>query len=61
MLAYAGVDTDEVTYTQEDLGGNLPQMPFFKDKQGTMHEDTMKILKFIAQTYKKELMPQSED
>jgi len=32
MLAYTGVHFDEITYTQEDLGGNLPQMPFFKDK-----------------------------
>ena len=36
-------------------------MPFFKDKKGTMHEDSIKILKFIASTYKKELMPQNED
>jgi len=43
------------------LGGNLPQMPFFKDTMGKMHEDSMKIMKFIANSYKKELMPQNED
>lgn len=32
-------------------------MPFLKDKKGVMHEDSMKILKFLAQTYKPELMP----
>ena len=26
-----------------------------------MHEDSIKILKFIANTYRKELMPQNED
>lgn len=36
-------------------------MPFLKDKKGVMHEDSMKILKFLAQTYKPELMPQNED
>lgn len=36
-------------------------MPFFKDKKGTMHEDTIKILEFLAKTYKPDLMPQSED
>ena len=60
-MAYAGVDADEITYTQEDMGGNLPQMPFLKDKQGTMHEDTVKILEFVAKTYKPDLMPKTED
>ena len=61
LLGYLDVDHDEITYTQEDLGGNLPQMPFFKDQKGTTHEDTLKILKHLASTYKPELMPQNED
>ena len=61
LLGYLDVDHDEITYAQEDRGGNLPQMPFFKDKKGQTHEDTLKIMKHLASTYKPELMPQSED
>lgn len=49
LLSYAGIDHNETVYTQEDMGGNLPAMPFFKDKSGKSESaDTIKILRMIA-------------
>ena len=57
LLAYAGVAHNEEVYTQEQMGGALPAMPYFKDKSGkTEQGDTLKILRMVAQAYKPVLL-----
>lgn len=34
LLSYAGVDHNETLFTQEEMGGSLPAMPYFKDTSG---------------------------
>ena len=49
LLSYAGVDHNETLFTQEEMGGSLPAMPYFKDTSGkTESGDTIKILKMVA-------------
>lgn len=61
LMTYSGVDYSEKLYTQEDLGGNLPAMPYLHDKNGTKVTETLKILQHLAQTYKTDLMGSSEE
>jgi hypothetical protein len=61
MLAYMDIDYDEKLYTQEDMGGNLPQMPFFTDKTGKTIGDSLAILAHLSGDYRPELSGKSEE
>ena len=60
LLAYAEIDHEEKVYAQEEMGGNLPQMPYFIDKTGQTIGNSLVILAHLAGDYKPELLGQSD-